>query len=102
MALADTLKRLGFIEDERGRAAAETNAETAGVNDNGTYTVQAVYVRDNIVVTVEQNQAPEQLGDGMTAVVTHPPLAVIASPKGRVAFNPADTELAGSLVEQLA
>lgn len=102
MALADTLLGLGFSRDADSKRAAESNAEANGMSRNGPYTVQDVFVRGDVVITVEQNQSPEDFGGGMTAVITHPPLAIIASPKGRVAFNPQDVPLAQSLVDQFS
>lgn len=101
MALADTLTALGFTADAQAKAVAEENAEAQGLSTNGDYTVHDVYTKGDVVVTVEQNQAPEDLG-GLSALVTHPPVAVVASPKGRVAFNPADVDLAVRLVAELA
>lgn len=102
MALAETLLDLGFTRDEASKSAAEANAEANGMSSNGAYVVQDVFVRGEVVVTVEQNQAPEDFGGGMSAIVTHPPLAIIASPKGRVAFNPEDLELAANLANELS
>jgi hypothetical protein len=100
-ALSDKLTSLGFTDDAKAKQAAEDNAQAQDLSANGEYIVEGVFTKDDVVVTVEQNQAPEDLG-GLTAVVTHPPVAVIASPKGRIAFNPEDAELAETLVTQLS
>lgn len=99
--LIQHLKEQGFEEDAAGRQAAQQNAEAQGMGANGEYTVLDVLTRGEVVVTIEQNQAPEDVG-GLTAVVTHPPLAIVASPKGRVAANPEDVTLVAALVDQLS
>lgn len=100
MDLAEKLIELGFARDEDSKAAAIANAEAHDLSANGRYEIQDVFVRDDVVITVEQNRAPENLG-GMQAVLTYPATAVIASPKGRVAFNPTDVALAEALVDDL-
>lgn len=99
--LADKLSELGFKADSKAKQAALTDAEAQGLSVNGSYDVHAVYAKDGITVTVEQNQATEDIG-GLSAVVTHPPVAVMESPKGRVAFNPNDVELVETLVGELS
>lgn len=99
-ALADKLIELGFTADAEAKGVAEANAVEHGMHENGPYVVHHVFTKGDVVVTIEQNTAPEDLG-GMTAVVTHPPCAIIASPKGRVAFNPDDTDLAAALLDEL-
>lgn len=99
--LSDKLTSLGFTADDKAKQAAIDNADAQELSHNGDYTVHDVFTKGDVVITVEQNQAPEDLG-GLTAVVTHPPVAVIASPKGRVAFNPADVDLAEILVNDLS
>lgn len=101
MDLASKLLELGFTRDPSSKAVAEANAEAMGMSANGPYLVQDVFVRNDLVVTVEQNQAPETLR-GIHAVITHPATAVLAGPKGRVAFNPTDLALAESLVASLS
>lgn len=100
-ALTDKLVELGFTEDKDAHKAQEQNAAALGMSDNGDYTVHHVLTKDDVIVHVEQNVAPEDLG-GLTAVVTHPAVAVIASPKGRVAFNPEHTEIVEHLVNELS
>lgn len=100
MALNETLEQLGFTRDENVRDQILVLSLEADLSHNGEYSVGDVFVRGECVVVVEQNQAPEDLG-GMKAVVTHPPLAIIESPKGRVAFNPTDVKLAEVLVSEL-
>lgn len=100
MTLQETLATLGFAEDAQARQVAIDNAEAQGLGHNGAYTVVAVYTRGDAVLTVEQNNSPEDLG-GLTAVIEHPPLAILQTPRTRVAFNPEDTELAERLLAEL-
>lgn len=99
--LADKLHELGFKADSKAKQAALAEAEAQGLSANGSYDVHAVYVKDGITVTVEQNQAPEDVG-GLSAVITHPPVAIMESPKGRVAFNPQHLELVDTLIGELS
>lgn len=100
-ALSDKLIELGFKADKQAKQVAVDNADAQGMSANGSYDIHDVFIKGNTVVTVEQNQAPEDLG-GLSAVVTHPAVAVIASPQGRVAFNPDNVELAEILVAELS
>lgn len=101
-ALADTLVDLGFKPDAATKAYLTELAHGAKLSHNGTYTVHEVFTRGDVTVTVEQNVSPEDLGSGMSAVVTHPQCAIIDSPKGRVAFSPTDVDLAVTLLNDLA
>jgi len=101
MALADTLVTLGFLEDDDAKNYFAGLASDAKMHDNGPYDVRQVFTKGDVVVLVEQNTAPEDMG-GMSAVVSHPACAIIESPKGRVAFNPEDVELAENLVNELS
>jgi hypothetical protein len=100
-ALANKLDALGFTEDAAGKGYFEGLAADAGMHDNGPYVVHHVFTKGDVVVVIEQNTAPEDMG-GMSAIVSHPACAIIESPKGRVAFNPDDVELAGNLVDELS
>lgn len=99
--LVESLKAVGFTDDQAGLQAAVQNAEAQGLSLNGRYEVHSVLTKGDVIVTVEQNEAPENIG-GLDAVVTHPACAVVASPKGRVAFNPEDISLGLQLVAELA
>lgn len=101
-ALADTLVDLGFSPDEATKSYLEQVAVDKDLSSKGPYVVQSVFSRNGVTVTIEQNTSPEDLGGGMSAVVTHPPCAIIDSPKGRVAFNPTDVDLAVALLNDLA
>lgn len=101
MALAETLTKLGFKADSKAKQVAVDNAEAQELSANGDYVVHDVFTKGDVVVTVEQNSSPEDLG-GLTAQITHPPVAIAVSPKGRVAFNPEDLELAAAIVADLA
>jgi len=101
--VAAVLQGLGFKADEGTKTYLEGLAESAKMHDSGPYQVREVFVHPSgITVTVEQNTAPDDLSDGMKAVISHPPCAIIDGPNGyRVAFNPADTRLAETLVNEL-
>jgi hypothetical protein len=101
-ALADTLVDLGFTADDSTKNYLEHVAHDKKLTDSGPYVVQQVFSRAGVTVTIEQNTCPEDMGGGMTAVVSHPPCAIIDSPKGRVAFNPTDIDLAVTLLNDLA
>lgn len=101
-ALADTLVDLGFTADTATKAYLEAVATDKKLSDSGPYVVQSVFTRNGVTVTIEQNTNPEDLGGGMSAVVTHPPCAIIDSAKGRVAFNPTNVDLAVTLLNDLA
>lgn len=97
MAIAKLLKDLGFESDPDGKAAAQLNADAQRMSDNGRYQVKDVYVRGELMLLIEQNQAEDDTG-GVTATIHHPPLAVLVSPDVRVAFNPDDLDLLTQLV----
>lgn len=97
MDFTNVLTELGWTQDGQSKQVAEENAQATGLNNNGPYVVRDVWVKDDRMITVECNTAPEDLGGGMTAVITHPPVAVLAGPGMRVAFNPDDLELVRSL-----
>lgn len=101
MALADALINRGFINDTALQSGLTQIAADLGMGENGSYKVLACYSKGDVSVTVEQNQSPEVLGGGMSAVVTHPPLAIVVGPKGRIAANPDDIELVVSLISDL-
>lgn len=101
-ALADTLVDLGFTADDVTKGYLERVAHDKKLSDSGPYVVNSVFTRNGVTVTIEQNTSPEDFGGGMSAVVTHPPCAIIDSPKGRVAFNPKDVDLAVALLNDLA
>lgn len=99
--LATTLVGLGFTDDPTQAQADQAAAIEAGAGSGGEFSVNHVFTKNQIKVTVEQNSATEDVG-GLSAVVTHPPVAVIESPNGRVAFNPSDVALAEVLIAQLS
>lgn len=91
----------GFVADETSRDAVQQNAEAQNMSLNGAYLVLNVYVRNDVLVTIEKNESPEDLG-GYTAIIQHPALAIVTSPKGRVAVNPTDVDLVLSVVSDLS
>lgn len=92
----------GFVEDAEAKDVAEQNAAALGLSSNGTYTVHHVFTKGDVLVTIEQNQAAEDMGNGMSAMVTHPPVAVATGPKGRCSFNLEDRDAAKAVLEWLA
>jgi len=106
MDLATKLQALGFAPDSATKAYLAEVSHALDLSHNGPHVVQEVFTKSvssgTITVTIEQNTSPDDLGGGMTAVVTHPPVAIIDGPKGyRVAFNPVDVDLAEHLVTEL-
>jgi hypothetical protein len=100
-ALTDKLEELGFTADKEALDTHEQNAAAFGMSDNGAYAVHGVHTKGDVIVHTEQNTAPEDLG-GLSAIVTHPTVAVMVSPKGRVAFNPEHVEIVEHLVKELS
>lgn len=99
--LATTLVGLGFVDDKAQAQSDEAAAIAEGAGNGGEFSVDNVFTKNNVKVTVQQNSATEDVG-GLSAVVTHPPVAVVESPKGRVAFNPSDVALAEVLIAELS
>lgn len=91
--LGAALEAVGFAPHEDAAEYFRAISHELGMQDNGPYEVLACWTRGQTVVLVEQNTAPDDLGGGMTAVITHPPVAVIEGPRGRVAASPLDVAL---------
>ena len=102
----DVLANLGFQSDENRRAALQTHAENpetdgGNLSHNGDYKVLGTWTKDDIVVHMEQNTAPDQIGE-LSAIVTHPPLLVVEGPKGRAAVRPGDVEALEQVIADLS
>jgi len=98
--LGEALTAQGFIDDAQAKQVAVDNAAAQGLSDNGEYTTHVVYTKGDVVVVVEQNEAPDEAGSEV--IIRHPAVAIITSPKGRVACNPKDVELVLAEVESLS
>lgn len=91
------LGSLGFAQDGEAANVARQNAEAQGLSHNGPYEVLGVWRRGEVMVLLEHNTAPDVF-NGLNALISHPPVAVLSGPKGRVAVNPDDLELVSTLV----
>lgn len=104
----NVLTQAGFQSDEATAKAIQDHAEDENTGDgslahNGDYKVLGAWTKGDYRVHLERNTAPEDAGDGMTAVVTHPPLLVIDKGDTRiVAVNPKDTEALRAVLSDLA
>lgn len=98
----DALKAAGFKDDAKLHAAHEEQATENKMHDGGPYVVHGVMKKGSVTVLFEQNTAPEEIGGGMKAVISHPAVCVVSGPNGRAACNPDDTELILHLAEQLS
>jgi hypothetical protein len=103
----DVLTGAGFTEDADMASKLQewaNHPETGegSMSDNGAYEIQKAWTKGDATVVLEQNTAPDDLGDGMTAVVTHPPVLVVDSPKFRVSVRPSDTDALKDVLGHLA
>lgn len=80
----DVLAELGFTSDDEKKASYQEAFEKAGTSENGAHVVHGVWTKGDISLHLERNTAPEDTGDDMTAVVTHPPVFVISKGGKRV------------------
>jgi len=87
-----TLANSGWDKNEIQLQQYQQQASNDGLSHNGAYVVLAVLTKGLVTIVFEQNTASENVG-GLDAAVTHPAVAVISSPKGKVACNPTDAEL---------
>lgn len=98
---SDALKKAGFVEDRAMKTSTEDAAEKNGLNVGGAYVVLGAWKRAQVTLLFEQNTAPEPVGTGLTATVTHPAVCIVSSPRGRVTCNAEDTELILNVVHDL-
>lgn len=91
MAAHDEIfEKLGFTADDVLKEAIKTDADdpTTGegsLSHNGEYQVLGAWTKSDVQVHLERNTAPEDQGEDMTAVVTHPPVFVVSKAGKRVA-----------------
>ncbi len=99
--LLGRLQAAGFVRDARLIQEARATADRNGLTDVGRYDVELLLRRGEVTVTVERNTARMKLA-GAESLVQHPPVAIIAGPKGRVATSVAKPQLILSVADQLA
>lgn len=99
---SDALTSAGFAEDAELKTATEASAEKNGLSASGDYVVLSAWKKGLVTLLFEQNTAPEDLGSGLTATVTHPAVCIVSSPRGRIACNAGDTELILNVAEDLS
>ena len=80
---------------ERNLALADS-----GLAAGGEYRIDHVLKREDVTITVEQNIGSHVQGD-VEMTIKYPPVAVVESPRGRVACSPGDTELLLALANDL-
>lgn len=85
------LEAAGFESDETTKSYLEEFAEKSNMHQGGPYEIHGVWKRAMVTVHVEQNTMTE-IQDGITSVVTHPHVAVVSGPNGKIACNATDVE----------
>lgn len=96
------LEDSGFVHDDDMKSAHTDNATKNGMSDFGPYVVHGVWRKGLVTVLCEQNTAPEPMGGGMSAIISHPAVCVVSGPNGKAACNAEDTELILVLATELA
>lgn len=103
----DILTKLGYEANAGAQAAKQADADDPATGDgslshNGKYEVLGFWSKGDVEVHLERNTAPEDVGDGMSAVVTHPPLLVVEKAGARlVAVSPRDPEALEAVLTDL-
>lgn len=106
-AYEDVLAELGYEASEDLATAIKSNADDpetgeGSLSHNGEYKVEGAWKKGNVTVHLERNTAPEDQGDDMTAVVTHPPLLVVKKSDVVVAgVRPRDPEALKAVLTDL-
>lgn len=101
------LKELGFTADADLAAQLQDDANDPSTGDgslshNGDYKVLNAWTKGELRVHLERNTAPEDAGDDMTAVVTHPPLLVVERGDQRlVVVSPRDTDALRAVLTEI-
>ena len=88
---AAALEAAGFKHDDDGKGYLEEFAIKANMHQGGDYVVHGFWKRGMVSVHIEQNTTTE-VQDGIQSVVTHPTVAVVSGPNGKVAVNATDVE----------
>jgi hypothetical protein len=107
MSYADVLSSKGFAKDEKAAEvlhadANDPNTGEGSLGHNGDYTVHEVWRKDGVTAVLEQNTAPEDLGGGMTALVTHPKVLIVEGPNGRCPVQLHDLDVLDDVLEAVA
>jgi hypothetical protein len=93
------LEKAGFKHDDELKSGHEEQAEKNDMHQSGPYVVHGVWKKGLVTVLLEQNTAAEPMGGGMSAIIQHPPVAVISGPQGRGSCNPDDVEALRHLLD---
>lgn len=94
MSTQDTVTALeaaGFKHDDEGKTYLEEFAVKADMHQGGDYQVHGFWKRGMVTVHIEQNTTTE-VTDGISSVITHPAVASVSGPNGKVAVNANDVE----------
>lgn len=94
------LEAAGFTHNDAAVGTKQSEADAAGMSDNGPYRVFHVWERGTTTIHVESTNAPLDMG-GLEAQVQYPTVCIIDSVKGRIACSPNDVELVLQLAEEL-
>lgn len=105
-AYESVLTEAGFTQDGQLATDLQAHADDPTTGDgslshNGEYKVLSAWKKGDCSVHLERNTAPEETGDDMTAIVTHPPLLVIEKGDVRVAVSPRDPEALEAVLSEL-
>lgn len=100
-ALDDIMEREGASRNPALEATLQEDYNRLGMNTGGPFMVTRAYVKGDVVVEVQENVTPEDLG-GYTASVTHPAVAVVRNDDGRVTCAARDHDLVADLVVQMS
>ena len=110
MTIQDTMSSLGFKADTKLATrllddAANPEVGGADMSEHGPYKVHNAWTKGDVKVWLEQNTAPdthEPDEDEAVAVVTHPRVLIVESPKGRVAVKPSEAATIADVVDALS
>lgn len=94
------LEAAGFTHDDDGKGYLEEFANKAEMHQGGEYVVHGFWKKGMVAVHIEQNTTTE-VQDGISSVVTHPTVAVVSGPNGKIAVNATDVEGILSAADQL-
>lgn len=94
------LEAAGFTHDDDAKGHLEEFATKAGMHNGGDYVVHGVWKRGMVTVHIETNTNTE-VQDGISSVVTHPSVAVVSGPNGKIACNALEVEGILAAADQL-
>ncbi len=109
MAIEQTMTDLGFTVDNKlakTLVADATNPDLGGgdMSASGPYVVHQAWTKGEVRAWLEQNTSPDShdVGeDEVSAILSHPRVLVVESPKGQVAVKPSETATIADVVSAL-